>query len=66
MKIEVSMTQEEQKFYAHSYWAREPEFVLETLRAHLSAAQVIWPELKVYGILKRRTKNRAESVRNEN
>lgn len=48
MKIEMSMIREEDKFHANSWWATSPGFVLLTLRAHLAAAMVIWPELSAY------------------
>lgn len=52
MKIEVSMTQEEDKFSVSSWWARDAEFVLFTLNAQLKAASAMWPELAVWRLSK--------------
>lgn len=47
MKIEVVMIKED-RFVAESWWATDPAFVLNTLRGHLNAAAIIWPELASY------------------
>lgn len=57
MKIEVSMTTVDKAlFEVNRWWATKPDFVLETLRAQLAAAAVIWPELKVYRIGEKKPK----------
>lgn len=52
MKIEVSM-QTDALFEVHHWWAKKPEFVIETLRAQMKAASAIWPELRAYSVGKR-------------
>lgn len=56
MRIEVNMTADETKFRSDSWWAHGPqghEFVVETLRAQLAAAAVIWPELEKFAIVEK-------------
>lgn len=53
MKIEVNM-KPENEFSVSSWWAKSPEFVLQSLRQQLEAAAVIWPELKNLKIGERR------------
>lgn len=45
MKVDVSMTTEEDKFYVNFWWVKTPEFAVASLAAQLKAAAVIWPEL---------------------
>ena len=44
MKLEISMTIDKQLFEINHWWATAPEFVLDTLRAQLDAARILWPE----------------------
>lgn len=55
MKISMSVSNEQQ-FNVGMWWAKSPDFVVKTLREQLEAAQAVWPELKEYGILKRRSR----------
>jgi hypothetical protein len=61
MHIDISMTTDEKKFYSHSWWAKCPDFVIETLRAQLDAAAVIWPELKQFELVEHAGKARGGS-----
>lgn len=53
MQVNVSM-ETENKFSAGSWWAKSPEAVISSLRGQLEAAQSIWPELKLYTLVKKR------------
>lgn len=44
MKLEITMSREEQRLSVNSWWATSPGFVLTTLRANLEAARILWPD----------------------
>lgn len=46
MRVEISMTSDENKLMVNAWWATSPEFVIESIKSQLAAAQTIWPELK--------------------
>lgn len=54
MRVSLSMTTDKDEFDVSSWWAKNPQFVIDSLRSQLEAAQAVWPELKEYGVLKRR------------
>lgn len=56
MRVEVSMTPDEDKFYTHGWWATAPGYVLGNIRQQLKAAAVVWPELDNYEIKLKRSK----------
>ena len=56
MKISVTISNEKEFNVGH-WWAKSPEFVIETLREQLEAAQAVWPELNGYTIQKRRVRS---------
>jgi len=49
MRVEAYVDKD-QKFSAGSWWAKTPEFVIETLRFQLESASAVWPALKAYSI----------------
>ena len=53
VKVEVSMTSDHM-FEANHWWAKSPDFVVSTLKAHLEAAAAIWPELRNYELKEKR------------
>lgn len=59
MKLGVNMTGSENELDVGHWWARTPEFVIESLSKQLQAAQAIWPELKGYEVAKKRSKRTA-------
>jgi len=50
MKVEVDMTNSEERFIVNSWWATCPDSVLRILSDQIVAASAIWPELKKYQI----------------
>lgn len=61
MKIDVSMSTEENRFYIHSWWATGHDFVVETLQKQLEAASAIWPELRNYTVAKKRNRTKGDA-----
>lgn len=62
MRVDVSMTVEKDEFNVSSWWAKNPQFVINSLRSQMEAAAVVWPELKEYGILKRRNRKKSKEI----
>jgi hypothetical protein len=60
MRVGVSMTADKNEFNVSSWWATKPEYVLSALQSQLEAAQAIWPELKEYGVLKKRSRSKSK------
>lgn len=44
MKIEVSMSREEQRLEINSWWATGPAFALAAFRDQIETARILWPE----------------------
>lgn len=53
MRLDISMSTEKTEFTVSSWWAKTPEFAIDSLRSQLEAATVIWPELARYQITER-------------
>ncbi len=59
MKVDVSMATED-GFHVSSWWAKSPDFVLDSLRKQLEAASAVWPELALFKVEKPRSRSKAE------
>lgn len=57
MQINMTMQASKDTFVVERWWATSPEFAVASLKAQLAAATAIWPDLKEYGLGKRRPKN---------
>lgn len=62
MKVDVSMTTDKDLFEVSHWWAKEPAFVVDSLRRQLEAASAIWPELRQFAIVEKRSASKAQSA----
>lgn len=62
MRVDVSMTDktEDDRFHVSGWWAKVPDYVIESLRSQLEAAQAVWPELKDYALAKKRDRRKKQ------
>jgi hypothetical protein len=58
MRVDVTMMTDKGEFNVSTWWARTPEFVIQSLKSQLEAAQAVWPELKQYAVTERRLRKK--------